>query len=239
VRPRSGDRDLAIRALIVLFAVAVCATAFSRPASTVLAAVAAIAVLERLVRTRRRGRLDAVLVGVGGLLVALILLGLVLDALPGGLTRLSWSIGTGVLGLLTLAWCRHRSADPAFDVGRRPGRAAAVWSAAALGLTTAAVVISVTSANAGESAPLQLSVPRVSAGHAEVVVQAGASAGRYELLAGTGAGQRVVRGPFAVAAGQSVTTAVALPADTRIRIELASVSPRKVVRFVILDNTGS
>lgn len=229
--------DLLARVVLVIAAAVVAATGLSRPAATVLAVLAAAAVTERLVRLRRRDALDAVLTGVGGLLIGVILLGLVLDVIPGGLTRVSWSVGSAVLGLTVLGWCHRRPGTCAVDLSNRPRAATVGWYTAALGLTVGAIVISVTSANAGEARPLQLFVQDIGSGHADVVVRGGASPGRYELFTQTGATKELLRGPFRVAAGQSVTARVALPVHTRVRVELTTVAPRTSVRFVILDDT--
>lgn len=241
--PGASRRDLAARAAVVVAAGVVGAVGVWWPVSTLLAALAVMAVAERVVRLRRRGRLDAVLVGVGGLVVTLILLGLLLDAVPGGLTRVSWSVALGLVGLGALVACRRRpGASPFAHRGRLP-RGNAVWSAVALGLTVLAVAISVTSANDGESPPLQLSVRDVSATHAEIVVRGGSSAGVYQLAAGSGAATRIVRGPFHLGAGQSIVTPVTLDPGSRLRVSLDTTAlgttTRTVVRSVILDNTGA
>lgn len=234
----ASDRDLTIRATIVAAAVVVGAIGVWWPVSTLLAALAALAVGDRVVRLRGRGRLDALLVGVGGLIVSLILLGLLLDVVPGGLTRLSWSIGLGLIGLTALVECRRRPGGQSFTRHGPRKAGAAVWAVATGGLTVLAVVISVTSANDGESPPLQMSVRDIGSTHADVVVRGGSSVGTYELIAGTGAARRVVRRPFRIGAGESIVTTVALGPGTRLPVYLDSTSPRSTVRFVILDNTG-
>src|SRR5712671_2508826 len=86
-RLRRVLRDAGWRCGLVELAALVAAQGGPWPVAAPLSTLAAAVTVERLVRHRGRGLLDAVLVGSGGLLVTLILLGLLLDLLPGGLGR--------------------------------------------------------------------------------------------------------------------------------------------------------
>ncbi|KQC36971.1 hypothetical protein UK82_18480 [Frankia sp. ACN1ag] len=81
-------------------------TAVLVPAPTALtaplAAVAVVATVEPIVRTRRVGHLDALVVGTGSVLISLMALGLLLNYLPGGITERSWGIAAGLAGLAAL-----------------------------------------------------------------------------------------------------------------------------------------
>ena len=118
---RAADRGLLWRAGLVLLAELLVLVGAPTWLTTPVVVVAALVVLERVARLRRRGRLDAVLVGVGGAVIVVALTGLVLTVLPWGLTRSSWSIALSLLALIALALAQGRPAAPpragALEVG--------------------------------------------------------------------------------------------------------------------------
>lgn len=161
-------------AALVVVAMACAAAGAPTWLSTPLATLAVVAVLALLVRRRRRGPLDALLVAVAVPLVAVPLLGLLLNLLPGGLSRLSWGLGVGVLLVAGLAWdaVQPQAAPvPAAvrppTLGGRPGRLdrhtvlrAAPWYAGAAALLALSLVLATQAAHRSERPPLSLAVVR-------------------------------------------------------------------------------
>jgi hypothetical protein len=122
------------------------------------------------------------LMAAGGVTVLLILLGLVLNYLPGGLTRSSYAVGWAVLGSCLLAVDATR---------QRPG-GAALWrvpasflaSFALLGAATAvAFLIGAAGVHKQNQQPvLALSAPAYGSTDAEILVDSVNAGGAYELL---------------------------------------------------------
>ena len=135
---RATDRvGLAVRAALVVAAAVLAFFGAPSPVATVVTAVAVVALAERVARLRRRGLVDTVLLTVGGVLVTAALLGLVLNYLPGHLSRHSWAAGAGAAGTVALAVCAVRpwTPSPLLALRRRPSIITATttlgWSAGA------------------------------------------------------------------------------------------------------------
>lgn len=244
---RGSDRGalrLGPRILLVTIAAAVAAGGAAWPLALPLVVAASVATVECCVRSRRRGLLDAVAVGVGGWLVAVILVGLVLAVLPGGLARSSWAIALGVVGIAALLVCRRRPPQepiPALSSWwPRPVNLALYVGAGSLVL--AALVGSVLSAQ-GEQPDLQLSVRRpdtlATSPVSSVVVSASAARGPLQLVVDTGRGARLLGGPFVVDAGRSHTASVRVPDGSRVTVSLVDARDRSVLRWVSLDRSPS
>lgn len=240
---RAQDRTgLAARAVLVVVAVLLAPVGAPVAVSTGAVAVAVAAVAERTARLRRRGLVDAVLVGVGGLLVTAALLGLVLNYLPGHLGRTSWAIGLGVVGLAALASCATRpwTPSPLLVLRRRPSVITATTTVAAVFVLGAAVVLSVRSFDTTTVDPLQLAAPgEVQHGQAQVVLSSQNQVGPLDVVAVNGAVTTVIAARITVPAGGSLTEVVPVPAGDRVLVQLRYPGQSTALRSLILDGTGS
>jgi hypothetical protein len=217
-------------------------------------------VLVPLVRLRGRGALDEVLVGAAGVLIALALLGLVLEVVPGGLSRMSWGIGCGVLLLagigLTQRWegtrrhptpaARTFDGDPLRVERRRRTLREAPWFVAAAAVLAVAVVVATQAARQSERRPLALSVVDTRAdGTVEFAVSAGPQAGRFTLTVRTGtqavasaaAGTTAITTePFHLDRFTTVHRSVLVPADRDATVTLQRVGATNALRTLTLDD---
>jgi len=216
--------DRVVRAALVVAAVSAVLRDASLPVTGTLVALAVTAVAQRAVAGRRRGALDAVLLGVGATLVTLVLTGFVLNGLGFSLTRTPWALALGAVGLVVLVVpTRSASTDraPHPDVrapeGPRPSRLARTitalkllpWALACLAVTALAVSQSVSSTRATQLDPVAMSIATVDGVTAEVVVSSEQATGPLELRTDT-AGTTLSYPLFRVAAGGSRTTDVLL-----------------------------
>jgi hypothetical protein len=222
-------------ALVVVAAVAVAleAPAWARfPLS--VAAVLAVATFF-LRRYGRRGVLDVVLVVAGGGLVALALLGLVLNVLPTGIGPLGWALAVGVLELALLAFLAvfRAPAERAAAAHRRVPVAGIAWGAAAALVLAGALVFSTASYTSTHVAPVAIAaVP-----HGDTVtitVSAGAADGPYELDLVTSTGRTVVATGITVTADQTYSKRIAVP-GTRAVLQLVTAGSSTPIRQLILD----
>jgi hypothetical protein len=158
-------------------------------------ALAAIAVTAELaVRPYAGDPADRLLLACGAVVTVLILVGLVLNLLPWGLTRLTWGAAWLVISVAVLVWRR----DAATDVGGlgRPGgpRSGAslgmgLWMAAAAVIVVAAVVLALAGVRNWDRKPvLAFSVVSRSTQAVEVQIQATSVTDQYQIVA-TGPGQ--------------------------------------------------
>ena len=241
--------------LVVLAAAAVVAdlpTGVRAPLS--LLAIAATAA--RLARHRRRGLLDAVLVGVGGSLVVLALTGMVLGLTPAGLHPGTWAVALAVLALAGLAVSAVRPPATALleaplrdrfagDVtsddgtsggaGRRTLLRTAPWAAAALAVSVVALVVAVRSTDAGEVTPVQMSLASLAGTQAVVVVSAEEATGGLELRTDPGDGSAVTYPLLSVPAGGSVSTTVVVPTTGRIVVTVSNPGQVRPLRTLVVN----
>lgn len=232
-------KDLIRRAGLVLDAVVLCALGVPWWLATPAALLAVVAVSERVARHRRRGGMDALIIGIVGPLVALLFLGLVLNLLPGGITRVSWSIGAGIVGLAALACCLGRPVPPpVVPRGMPVPRGTLLWGSAAAVIALGALAVSVNSSRSLDGAPVQLSQTTVD-GVTRVLVTAGSDAGPFVLRSDNAGSQSVVRRQFSMKAGQTVSVPVLVPDGARVTVTLTNPSQTQAVRSVVLDRSTS
>lgn len=202
----------------------------------VVLATAVVAV--RVARRSARSSLDVTVVAVGFVLVSLIALGFAIDALPGGLSRVSWTVTAAALGLGLLAWTAHAPADSIPRTRRVPTQAAAraaAWYVVAAACAAVALAIVVRATDVAERPPLALSVGAVTGGTAALTVSAGPAGGTYELLVDGGTGGHSIDGPFDVVAGHDASRTVRLPATARVTVSLLAAGTDTPLRTVVLD----
>lgn len=231
-------------ALVVVAAVAV---ALEAPAWVRLplsaAAVLAVAVVVRR-RSTRRGVLDVVLVLAGGGVVALALLGLLLNVLPTGIGPLGWALGVAalelaVLAVLTLRTAAEPAAEPAPAIPvrtrlRRLPVAGIAWGVAAAAVLTGAIVYSTVSFDSTHVRPLAIAaVPHGDS--VEVTVSAGDEQGPFQVVLVTAGGRTVLAQSVRIGAGADWTTRIRTP-GTRAVLQL--VRGGTPVRQLILDDSG-
>jgi hypothetical protein len=234
-------------ALVVVAALAV-ALELPAWARFPLSAAAVLAVATFFLhRYGRRGVLDVVLVVAGGGLVALALLGLLLNVLPTGLSPLGWALAVGVLELLVLAFlavlrkpaaqeaaAQEPVARPAGAATRRriPVRGIA-WGTAAAAVLAAAVVYSTVSFDATHVSPLAIAaVPHGDS--VTVTVSAGSAQGPFELDLVTTDGRTAVTKSVRIASGDTYSKSIAMP-STRAVLQLVPTGSTTPVRQLILD----
>lgn len=228
--------DLGPRAALVLLAGLAGALAPSWLAAPLVLG-AAVVVVERAARHRRRGRLDAALVGVGAALSAVALLGLLLDATPWGLTRGSWAVSLTVLGVVVLAACVGRDVPEAVVQPSRvrPTATTLVSGTLAAGVLVVALVLAVQSEQAATTAPLQLSATAPDNGQVTVTVEATEAPGPLQLHVVTAAEDVVVGPTLDLPAGGSTTVPVTVPAGFEVRLQLRPPGSGDVVRELVVD----
>jgi hypothetical protein len=225
-------------ALVVVAAIAV-AVELPAWARLPLSAAAVVGVATFFLRrSGRRGVLDVVLVVAGGGLVALALLGLLLNVLPTGIGPLGWALAVGVLELVVLAFLtvfRTPVERPAAARRRLPV-AGIAWGTAAAAVLAGAVVYSTVSFDATHMAPLAIAAePHGTA--VTVTVSAGTEQGPFELDLVTAAGRTVVAKSVRIGSGETYTKRIAMPA-ARAVLQLVRVGSPTPVRQLILDDTA-
>ena len=214
------------------------------PVSAVLLAASSAVVVRSAVRNRRRGPLDAVAVGVGGWLVAVLLVGLVLNALPGGLNRTSWALGLAAAGTAALLLGPRDPSPLVTWRGRRPRPSTVLCSLGAVLLAATALVVSVVGAGSGGASSVQLSVADPGGlegdpGWATVLVTAGADRGPFQLTVDRGHGVQDQGGPFVVPAGGQYAAQVVVPEGVRTAVVLHRAGDPSPLRWVTLDRPSA
>ena len=230
-------------ALVVMAAIAV-ALEVPAWARLPLSAAAALGVATFFLRRYgRRGVLDVVLVVAGGGIVALALLGLLLNVLPTGINPLGWALAVGVLELIVLAFLAvfrqpvARAACGSHAARRRLPVAGIAWGAAAALVLAGAVVYSTVSFSATHVAPLAIAaVPHGTS--VTVTVSAGSDQGPYELDLVTTNGRTVVAKSVTISSRDPYTKRIAMP-STRAVLQLVRAGTTTPVRQLILDDTAT
>lgn len=244
--------DRALRAVLVLAAAA--AVLLDAPvwATTVLSLAATTAVGQRLASRRGRGLPDAVLVGIGGVLVVLVVTGFSLDVVGVPLRSTGWALALGALGLVALAAPSRgtgphqtgpRQTEPQ-DAGssdargpRRGGELLRVlpWGVASVAMLVLALSLSVRSTDSVAAAPVQLSLGELAPATAEVVVASDVDTGLLELRADPGTGATLSYPLFRLEAGGSRTTQVVLAVSGRTVITISNPGQSRPLRSLVVD----
>lgn len=227
------------------------------PGLLALAAVAAAGHL--LVRRRRRGGLDALLVGVGGSLVGLVFTGMLLALTGVGLRPATWAVGVAALAAVCLvidvvidlvidrvmsarqptATSTPTSTATSTERGRSRPRWPALlralpWVVASVVALAVAVGGSVRSLSAADQPPLAMSLSRVDGTDVQVVVRTGEAVGPLELRS-TNGGTDVSYPLFDVGEDGSRTLTLSLPLHGRFTITLNNPDQTQPLRTLILD----
>jgi hypothetical protein len=230
-------------ALVVVAAVAV-ALELPAWARLPLSAAAIVGVATFFLRrSGRQGVLDVVLVLAGGGLVALVLLGLLLNLLPTGIGPLGWALAVGVLELALLAFLTvfrqpvEHAAGGAHPGPRRIPLASIVWGGAAALVLAGAIVYSAASFDATHVPPLAIAaVPHGDT--VTVTVGAGSEQGPYELDLVTPDGRTVIAKSVRLTPGDTYSKSIAMPAKRAV-LQLVAPGSTTPFRQLILDDTAA
>ncbi|WP_130491651.1 hypothetical protein [Motilibacter rhizosphaerae] len=186
----------------------------------------------------RRGRLDELALAVGGVLVLLVLLGVVLDLVPAGLTRTTWALGYAVVALGLLAAPARASASA--PGSGRPAREAPRWWSArtltyavALAVAAGAAAVAVSAAERSDTAPLALALDR-DGGSWAVVISSDAASGPYDLQVVTDRVVTTAQRDIRVLPGHPVRVGVQRPAARTI-VRLVRTGSTSAFRTLVLD----
>lgn len=244
LRRQAGRWTAAALVLATLLAVLAGAPA-PGPGLLALAAVAAAGHL--LVRRRRRGGLDALLVGVGGSLVGLVFTGMLLALTGVGLRPATWAVGVAALAavclVIDLMMSARQPTVPSTATSTARGRSGPRWPALlrALPWVVASVVAlavavggSVRSLSAADQPPLAMSLSRIDGTDVQVVVRTGEAVGPLELRSTSG-GTDVSYPLFDVGEDGSRTLTLSLPLHGRFTITLNNPDQTQPLRTLILD----
>ncbi|QIG43365.1 hypothetical protein G5V58_11840 [Nocardioides anomalus] len=228
--------DLVWRASVPVAAVVAEIARAPRPLTGALVVVGLGLAAERLAERRGTATTDRVLVGLGGTLVTLVLTGVVLDVTGVGLRPASWTVALALLALAGLGLAarlnRRGDAQPTREV--RTGLHLLPWVAASIGVTVLAVHLSATSLSAADAQPLQLSLGKVSASAAQVVVSSSDAVGPLELRT-TSEGSEVSYPLLDVPEDGSRTVTVPMPRSGRVVITLGYPDQTEPLRTLVLD----
>lgn len=252
LRRQAGRWTAAALVLATLLAVLADAPA---PAPGLLALAAVAAAGHLLVRRRRRGGLDALLVGVGGSLVGLVFTGMLLALTGVGLRPVTWAVGVAALATVCLvidvvidrvmsarqptATSTPTSTATSTERGRSRPRWPALlralpWVVASVVALAVAVGGSVRSLSAADQPPLAMSLSRVDGTDVQVVVRTGEAVGPLELRSTSG-GTDVSYPLFDVGEDGSRTLTLSLPLHGRFTITLNNPDQTQPLRTLILD----
>jgi hypothetical protein len=167
--------------------------------------------------------LDALAVAVSGALVALVLIGMALGAVPGGIDRIGWFLGVGVVEAAVIVALRPGpGALPRAGSLLRRVRPRHLWYPAGAALAVTAIAVSVAASRTADLPPLSLSVTAAHDGAVTVEVASAHPSGPLDLVLTDGGDTDVVLSDFAVSAHASRSVVVALPVAGRSVLELTS-----------------
>ncbi|MDQ2755648.1 MAG: hypothetical protein M3Y71_03650 [Actinomycetota bacterium] len=235
---RGGPRsDLLWRAAVVVAGTG--STLLGGPAllTGTLLLVGVLLAAERLAMMRRLGRLDALLVSVGGALTTLVLVGLGLGLTPLGLHRTTWAAALGAASVVALALAAVAPRPPSARWTRIHTVASLrtlPWVLAAVVVVGIAVSMSVQSVTSNGTAPVQMSLGRVEGTSVQVVISGSDAAGPVELRTAI-EGNEVSYPLVVLDPARPTTVDVALPTSGRYTITLNRPDQTQPLRTLILD----
>lgn len=236
--------DLLRRALVPVAALVALLLDVRLPVPAAVPGLLALAGLglaaKRLVRLRRLGVVDGVLVVVGGVLVVVVLAGMAMGSTPVGLSPTTWVVALAVLSLVGLGLAARlpaRPPAPAAD-GLRASRPATLrvlpWAALAVLVVVGCVRLSAGSLAEYDTEPVQLAFGEVSGTEVEVVVRSGEAVGPLELRTSDGTNETSYPLVDVAEEGTSTTT-VDLPPTGRFEVTLSYPDQTQPLRTLVLD----
>lgn len=223
---------LALRLVLVAAAAALVVGAAPAGLRATTGVAAALAAAGPLLARRGRGLGDAAALAAGGLVLALLAVGLVLDLLPAGITRTSWGYGAGVLELAAVA----ATARAVLRLPR-PGRAvlgALLWSLPVLAVVAAAIMVSTRATDADQQSPLELAAvgdPRTPT----LVLTSSTADGPFDLTATSRGRSTVVATGLRVGPGAVARHSVQVRKGVRTTVVLTRTGTAAPLRTVVLQ----
>lgn len=243
---RTGTPLLAVAAALVVAAVTAVLLDTPSWVRTPLVLLAVLATAVRLTRSGwRRPVVDQVLTGVGGVLVALVLVGIALGVSGVGLRAGTWAVGLGVLALAGLgvsAAAPGREREPVPEPApvaagslRRAALLTSPWVVAAAVVVVAALVVSVRSVTASSTAPVQMSLVSLEGAQAVVEVSSGEATGPLELSTDPGDGSVLTYPLFSVPEGGTVRTTVVVPVQGKVLVTVGNPGQVEPLRTLVVS----
>lgn len=245
-RRRPAPAGTVVAAVLVVAAVVAVLLDTPTWVRTPLVLLAALASTSRFVRSGWRSSvLDRVLTGVGGVLVALVLVGILLGVSGIGLRADTWAVGLGALALVglgvsALTGGREREPDPetapvAAGSLRRATLRTSPWVLAAAVVVVAALVVSVRSVTGSSTAPVQMSLVSLDGAQAVVEVSSGDATGPLELSTDPGDGSVVTYPLFSVPEGGTVRTTVVVPVQGKVVVTVSNPGQVEPLRTLVVN----
>lgn len=236
----------AVAAVLVVAAVVTVLLDAPSWARTPLVLLAVFATAGQLVRQGwRRSVVDRVLTGVGGVLVAFVLVGILLGVTGIGLRADTWAVGLGATALIGLGVSaatagREREPDPvsapvAAGSLRRATLLTSPWVVAAALVVVAALAVSVRSVTDSSTAPVQMSLVSLDGAQAVVEVSSGEATGPLELSTNPGDGSVVTYPLFTVPEGGDVRTTVVVPVRGRVVVTVSNPGQVEPLRTLVVN----
>jgi hypothetical protein len=231
-------RDLAWRAVLVVLAsagVLLDVPAWARVPLSVAAAV--VTLLFFLGRSRTRGPIDANLTALAIVIVVLMLLGVILNVLPAGITRVGWGIGVGLAELVALLLLAFwRAPKPVVRTVPRVRLSAVVWALAVAAVLIGALSWSVASFDGTHVSPLVMDA--TGSGRSVVVtVSSGRDVGPYLLQSVKGSTRTTIARDIRIGPKHPGSITITVPANTREKLQLVRSGSTTPVRELIVDTT--
>lgn len=172
-------------------------------ALTAVLVVAGLGLMGVLLAEKAKGPAsDTAAVLIGAALSILVLAGLVLGAIPAGLTYRSWTAALSLVELAVVALTIHTSIPRrARRAGARPPTRTVAWYAAGSVALAASLVLSVTATERADQAPVSLSIGPSGGTPPEVEVASGRTSGPLTLTEVASGQDHVLRAAFVVRPG--------------------------------------
>jgi hypothetical protein len=223
-------REIALRVIIAVAAAATTVLGAPPLVAAPIGIASVVATSELAARIPTRPARERAMLAAGFPLVALVLLSLLLNTLPWGLTPASWSVSWAIGSLVAIA-LRHRT--PRGWRIDRPSPRAFAWLLPPLVIVLAAVALSLRGTVIEDQPPLALGLLSRSASAATVSVDAGSHPGDYRIRVAAPGTSAVLGPPFTLQRSEHRKLSVPLAAgapnvisllDARTGLELRRVT---------------
>lgn len=230
--------EIALRVALIVGSAAAINEHASAWVTAPLGLIALATTIELAIRPYARNAVDRVLIGCGSGVVALILLGVVLNLTPSGLTRTTWSATWVVIGLAVLIWRRKTGVTMSLSGLRVP--TSAFWAVPIVAVLVAAGFVAQAGVKNEKQPLLALSLLSKTTRSVQVQINATSISGSYQLKAqsGTPGAQAYTSPEFEISAGSSGTRIVKqVPTNfpSRWTITLAAMHGTPLTRELIVD----
>jgi hypothetical protein len=233
-------REVAVRLLLILGSAGINLDGQANPWVSGIISLASIAATAELaVRPYGSKVLDRLLLAAGGLVVTLILLGLLVNLTPLGLTRGTWNIAWAALSIFVLFWRRDSRTEVSFR--RIPINALSLSIVAAAAIIAGAAALAASGVHKWEGqSTLSFSLAAVSSTVVTTEINATSVSGGYSIVAFLQSHKQThyTSKPFELTAdrsGATVREQVPIGARGRWVIDLEPAGGGTVLRELIVD----